>query len=240
MTALRTVAFVLATAFAAGCGNSDTPAARGESRNGGDMSSDAAAPQDATPGPCSGEGQLCCNSGSLCAMGLTCSGEYCLRCGPAPAPLPSCTNVATAGDDGSTIPTAAFYPGSGPPEDPRRVIDDDVCTSWNYGNYGDPNAFWQVELDRSYAIEALTLWPKMTPATGRVQFLIQHKVNEGDAWTAYPTPDGLAFTLYDYQPWQTTFQPPVTARYVRITIQGTPSFASLREVGLYANCNTAR
>jgi hypothetical protein len=85
-------------------------------------------------------------------------------------------------------------------------------------------------------LDALTFWPKMTPADGEVTFHIQYKMADGDAFTEYPSASGLTLTLHDYHPWQTTFTPPITARYVRITIVNTPSFAAIREVGLYTAC----
>jgi hypothetical protein len=136
---------------------------------------------------------------------------------------------------GATSTAGSF--GSDPPDDPQKVVDDDVCTSWNYGSYADAGSFWQVDLGQSYAVSALLLWPKMTPAEGTVQFLIEYKAAAADPYVAWPTSAGIALTLYDYQPWQTTFAPPINARYFRITIQGTPSFAALREVALYAGCS---
>ncbi len=182
------------------------------------------------PGMCGQEAEKCCSSGALCGSGLTCSDEYCLVCGPPPASFGGCTNVAMAG-----TATAGNSPGA-MPDDPHAVIDGDVCTSWNYGNYGDANAFWQVDLGSPKPLQALTMWPKMTPADGEVVFHIQYKSADADAWTEYPSPEGLTMTLHDYHPWETTFSPPITARFFRITIVNTPSFAALREVGLFSGC----
>jgi hypothetical protein len=117
-----------------------------------------------------------------------------------------------------------------------KVVDNDVCTSWNYGDYGNPNAFWQVDLGSARNLEALTLWPKMTPADGDVTFHIQYKSNDADPFVDYPSGTGLTLTLHDYHPWETMFAPAITARYFRVTIVNTPSFAALREVGLYTGC----
>lgn len=122
------------------------------------------------------------------------------------------------------------------PDDPMKVIDNDVCTSWNYGDYGNANSFWQVDLGSAQMLDSLTLWPKMTPADGDVTFHLQYKVADSDAFTEYPSESGLTVTLHDYSPWQTTFTPAITARYFRVTIVNTPSFAALREVGLYTGC----
>jgi hypothetical protein len=146
-----------------------------------------------------------------------------------------CTNVVIGG--GSVVATAATSPDAGPPDDPKNVIDNDVCTPWNYGSYGNENAYWQVDLGRAYTLDALTIWPKMTPAQGNVRLLIQYKVNEADAFTPYLGADGMVLQLYDYQPWQAAFDPAISARFFRITIVDTPSFAALREVGLYTGCN---
>ncbi len=182
------------------------------------------------PGPCGNVAEPCCMSGTLCSTGLTCSDQYCFTCAPAPAMFGGCTDVVVGG-----TATSGVDPG-GVADDPTKALDDNVCTSWNYGNYGDPNAYWQVDLGASYPIDSLTLWPKMTPAEGGVQFLLQYKVNDADPFSAYPSPDGLFRTLYDYQPWQVAFDPPISMRFFRITFQGTPSFAALREVGLYTGC----
>jgi F5/8 type C domain-containing protein len=182
------------------------------------------------PGPCGQEAERCCASGALCGGGLSCSDEYCLACGPAPASFMGCTNVATLGTaSGATSPGAM-------PDDAQKAIDNDVCTSWNYGSYGDANAYWQVDLGSADTLQALTLWPKMTPADGDVAFRVQYKTTDTDSFTDYPSASGLTLTLHDYHPWQTTFDPPITARYFRITIVNTPSFAALREVGLYTGC----
>jgi hypothetical protein len=76
----------------------------------------------------------------------------------------------------------------------------------------------------------------MTPADGEVTFRIQYKSADADAFVDYPSAAGLTMTLHDYHPWQTTFSPPITARFFRITILNTPSFAALREVGLFTQC----
>ena len=143
-----------------------------------------------------------------------------------------CTNVATA-----AMATAAVSADAGDPDDPRMAIDDDVCTSWNYGDYGSPSSYWQVDLGSAYPLDGLTVWPKMTPSDGEVSLLVQYKVDEAAAFSAYPSEAGLTLTMHDYQPWQTTFSPPLTARFFRITIARTPSFAALREVGLYTGCS---
>jgi hypothetical protein len=122
------------------------------------------------------------------------------------------------------------------PDNAHAVIDGDVCTSWNYGSYGDANAFWQVDLGSPQPLQALTMWPKMTPADGEVIFKIQYKAAEADPFSDYPGAAGLTMTLHDYHPWQTTFSPPITARFFRITIVNGPSFAALREVGLFTGC----
>jgi hypothetical protein len=122
------------------------------------------------------------------------------------------------------------------PDNAHAVIDGDVCTSWNYGSYGDANAFWQVDLGSAQPLEALTLWPKMTPADGDVIFKVQYKAADADPFVDYPSAAGLTMTLHDYHPWQTTFSPPITARFFRITIVNGPSFAALREVGLFTGC----
>jgi hypothetical protein len=218
-------AIALLTGAMVGCGGSDGPPAGAASGAGG---SDVTAV--VTPEVCGAQGQRCCTTGTLCASGLSCSDEYCLRCGAPPAPSSGCTNVARGG-----ATTAGSF-GTGAPDDSTKVVDGDVCTSWNYGSYADTGSRWQVDLGRSYDLEALTLWPKMTPAEGTVQFLIEHKAGESDGYVPWPTSGGLALTLYDYKPWQTTFSPAITARYFRITIQGTPSFAALREVALYTSC----
>ena len=181
-------------------------------------------------GPCGGEAERCCSSGDLCGAGLTCSDEYCLACGPAPAMLTGCSNVATTG-----AATGATSPGA-PPDDAAKVVDNDVCTSWNYGDYGNPSAFWQVDLGSVQNLESLTLWPKMTPADGDVTFHIQYKANDADPFTDYPSGTGLTLTLHDYHPWETMFTPAIAARYFRVTIVNTPSYAALREVGLYTGC----
>ena len=182
------------------------------------------------PGPCGQEAERCCASGALCGAGLTCSDQYCLACGPAPASFMGCTDVATLGAaSGATSPDAM-------PDDPQKAVDNDVCTSWNYGGYGDVNAYWQVDLGSAQMLQALTLWPKMTPADGEVAFRMQYKTTDTDSFADYPSTSGLTLTLHDYHPWQTTFDPPITARYFRITIVNTPSFAALREVGLYTGC----
>jgi hypothetical protein len=203
----------------------------------GDGGAEASAPlaEDAAiAAPCGQQGQTCCSSGALCSAGLTCSDEYCLGCGPAPAYFAGCTNVASGS---GVVASVGVSPGGGPPDDPRPVVDQNVCTSWNYGNYGDENAFWEVDLGQVVRLDALTIWPKMTPADGRVRLSIQHRSSSTDAWASYPTTDGLSLTLHDYQPWETPFDPPLYARFFRITIVDTPSFAALREVGLFTGCN---
>jgi hypothetical protein len=211
---------------AAGCGGSDGSGATSAT----EKPTTTTTTTGGDPASCGHEAEKCCSSGAPCGTGLTCSDEYCLTCGPAPASLAGCTNVALAG-----TATAGTTPGA-TPDDAHAVIDGNVCTSWNYGNYGDPNAFWQVDLGSAQAIQALTIWPKMTPADGSVTFRIQYKSAEADAFADYPNTDGLTMTLHDYHPWQTTFNPPLTARFFRITILGTPSFAALREVGLFTHC----
>jgi len=215
-----------------GCGGDDSamPAAGGTAGTGATGGSNGTGPAVITPAICGGQGEHCCASGELCISGLSCSDEYCLKCGPVPLPSAGCTNVARGG-----ATTAGSF-GTGPADDPAKVVDGDVCTSWNYGSYADANTRWQVDLGHATELDALSLWPKMTPAEGTVQFLVEYKAAEGDAYTAWPTSGGLALTLYDYKPWQTTFSPAITARYFRITIQGTPSFAALREVALYSGC----
>src|SRR3954469_20314598 len=209
MVSIKVVgAMVLGMGAIAGCGGDDsaTAAAGGPAGTGGSSVSD---PAVITPAVCGGQGQHCCASGTLCNSGLSCSDEYCLRCGPAPGPSAGCTNVAR----GAATTAGSF--GTGPADDPAKVVDDDVCTSWNYGSYADANTRWQVDLGHPTQLEALTLWPKMTPAEGTVQFLVEYKAGEGDAYVAWPTSGGLALTLYDYQPWQSTFSPAITARYFR-------------------------
>jgi hypothetical protein len=182
------------------------------------------------PGPCGHESEKCCSSGALCGAGLTCSDQYCLVCGPPPSSAMGCTDVAMSGTaSGGTAPGAT-------PDNAHAANDGDVCTSWNYGSYGDANAFWQVDLGSAQSLQALTMWPKMTPADGDVTFRIQYKAAEADAFVDYPSATGLSMTLHDYHPWQTTFSPPITARFFRITIMNTPSFAALREVGLFTGC----
>ena len=179
---------------------------------------------------CGQEAERCCAAGALCGSGLTCSDEFCLTCGPAPASFAGCTNVATAGTaTGSTAPGAT-------PDDAHKAIDDDVCTSWNYGGYVDPNSSWQVDLGSAQTLQALTMWPKMTPADGDVTFHVQYKSADADPFVDYPSPAGLTLTMHDYHPWQTTFEPAITARIIRITFANTPSFPALREVGLYTGC----
>jgi hypothetical protein len=156
-----------------------------------------------------------------------------LQCGAPAAPSKSCTEVA----HGAAATAGSF--DSSTPDDPAKVVDGDVCTSWNYGSYADANSRWQVDLGRAYSLDAMTLWPKMTPADGTVQFLIEYKAAAADAYTPWPTAGGLALTLHDYSPWQTTFSPAINARYIRITVQGTPSFVALREVALYTGCSAA-
>jgi hypothetical protein len=184
------------------------------------------------PGACGHAAEVCCASGALCGGGLTCSDQYCLACGPAPMPanLKGCTNVAAQG-----TATANTAPGT-TADDAHAVIDGDVCTPWNYGDYGNANAWWQVDLGSARSLQALTMWPKMTPADGDVLFRIQYKSAEGDAFTDYQSASGITLMLHDYQPWQTTFDPPIMARFFRITIVNTPSFAALREVALYSGC----
>ncbi len=183
------------------------------------------------PATCGKEAEHCCTSSStLCGGGLTCSDEFCLTCGPPPASLNGCTNVATAG-----TATGAAFPGT-MPDDAHKANDDDICTSWNYGNYGDANASWQVDLGSAQTLQSMTLWPKMTPADGDVALKIQYKAADADPFVDYPSSSGLTLTMHDYHPWQTTFDPPISARIFRITIVNTPSFAALREVALYTGC----
>jgi hypothetical protein len=131
--------------------------------------------------------------------------------------------------------TGAVSPGA-MPDDAHKANDDDICTSWNYGNFGDPNAFWQVDLGSTQTLQSMTLWPKMTPADGDVALKIQYKAADADPFVDYPSGSGLTLTMHDYHPWQTTFDPPISARIFRITIVNTPSYAALREVGLYTGC----
>jgi hypothetical protein len=241
MTATKSLgAIALAAGTIVGCGGNDsaavapastTPTTTSTTTTG---SGDGGATADnVTPAVCGGQGQHCCATGALCGSGLTCSDEYCLACGAPPAPSKTCTEVA----HGAAASAGSFDRGA--PDDPSKVVDGNVCTSWNYGSYADANSKWQVDLGRVYTLDALTLWPKMTPADGTVQFLVEYKAAEADAYAPWPTSGGLALTLHDYTPWQTTFSPPISARYFRITVQGTPSFVALREVALYTGCSAA-
>jgi F5/8 type C domain len=212
----------------AGCSSSGDPNAGGSSTvTGGVVNTGTGG----DPGPCGGEAQKCCSTGALCQAGLTCSDEFCLVCGPPPASFMGCTNVA-AGQPA----TATTAPGA-MPDDPAKVVDNDICTSWNYGNFGEPAANWQVDLGTVQTLESLTLWPKMTPGDGEVSFRLQFKAAEADAFSDYPSSSGLTLTLHDYHPWQTTFSPPISARYFRVSIVSGPSYAALREVGLYTGCS---
>src|SRR4051812_20338074 len=106
------------------------------------------------PGQCGNQAEHCCSSGALCGSGLTCSDEFCLACGPAPASSMGCTNVATM-----ATATAAASAAAGAPDDPRTAVDDDVCTSWNYGDYGNAGSYWQADLGSAYPLDGLTVWP---------------------------------------------------------------------------------
>src|SRR3954470_773383 len=69
-------------------------------------------------GMCGTEATHCCAApAQACGGGLTCSDEFCLTCGPAPASFMGCTNVATTGSA-----TAASAEEGGAPDDPHLVI----------------------------------------------------------------------------------------------------------------------
>lgn len=180
--------------------------------------------------PCGNSAERCCTTGELCAAGLTCSDEFCLACGPAPVSTPECVNVAPDGTASAAISVGDTFVES------RFGNDNDICTPWNYNNFGNADSYWQVDLGAEVVLDRMTVWPKMTPSDGQVSLLIQYKVNDADAFIDYPTAGGITLTMYDYQPWQTVFAPALTARFFRITITASPSYAALREVGLYTNC----
>src|SRR3954465_13366282 len=105
-----------------GCGGDDSApsgaasgAVGGAAGTGG---SSVTGPAVITPVVCGGQAEHCCASGALCNSGLSCSGEYCLRCGPAPGPSAGCTNVAHG-----AATTAGLF-GTGPGDDPAKVVDD--------------------------------------------------------------------------------------------------------------------
>jgi len=227
-------ALALGQFILAGCGNSTPSQGTPGGGTAGATTSTSSTTSTTTggnPGVCGNQAERCCSSGTLCGPGLTCSDEFCLACGPAPASSMGCVNVAT-----TATATAAVLADAGTPDEPRMALDDDVCTSWNYGDYGSAGAYWQADLGSAYPLDELTVWPKMTPADGEVSLLLQYKVNEADAFTSYPSDAGITLTMHDYHPWQTIFSPALTARFFRITIVKTPSFAALREVGLYTSC----
>jgi len=189
---------------------------------------------------CGAPKEPCCAQGAICASDsgatLTCSVDFCLNCSDVPAFAPGCTNVALTG-----VVTAQ-----------REVLPDDaaihandgnVCTAWSSADYADirdsgvTGTFLQIDLMTSYTLNSMTFWIKSTPNDANVTLKFEYST-DGVTWMPWQSPTGFSRLLHDNDPWITPFEPPITARYFKVTFLSSPSYIAMRELALFS-CSAA-
>jgi hypothetical protein len=183
------------------------------------------------PGPCGKEFEPCCGGAASCeGADLSCSDSACVACGRVPTKT-GCTNVAPRGTATAIVTRAPD--DEAPDYSPRLAIDGNVCNVWASGNYAvDPEAglastWWEVDLGTPLVLSAMTLWLAMTPP-GSVDLRVEHSADHA-AWQ--PLFSGSR-AMSGSAPWLHDFPEPVSARYVRVWFNASPSWISIRELAL--------
>ncbi len=120
-------------------------------------------------------------------------------------------NLINVAPLGSSIQSSDAFSGAG---EAFKAIDGDTNAKWNYSNYSlssithtnkELNAWWQVDLDKTYDIEKLVIWnranepnngnieARLSPFTVSIFDTTQSTVNA--VWSTYFTDIGLTFSF---------------------------------------------
>ena len=185
------------------------------------------------PGPCGKQFERCCGISASCVSPeLSCNDSACVSCAQVPSAKTGCTNVAPRGTATAILTRAPDV--QAPDYSPRLAIDGNVCNVWASGDYatnpeaGLASTWWEVDLGTPLVLSAMTLWLAMTPA-GPVELHLEHSTDHVVWNTLFSGPRPMS----GHAPWLYDFPQPISARHFRIWFNASPSWISIRELGLF-------
>ena len=216
----------------AGVVSTDTAADASDARSVVPSSEKEAAAAGAAP--CGHQAERCCAEGALCGAGLTCSDEFCLACGPRrlrSLDVPMSLRAQSRLPAGFTRPEASWVR--------RTRSSTTTCVPLGItATTATRTRSSRSNLGAVTTLDGVTLWPKMTPADGRVRLSLRYRARPQVLGARTHAGRVGAHPSQELCPLASGVRAGALGALLPVsTIIETPSFAALREVSLYAHCS---